>query len=380
MTIVRSAVIRGVQADPVQLAFEHTEADRLVFELQTATETQLAELHFRFQAARAHVAGWSPAKVVERSLPARGASVAPLDLAILCGLRGLAPRLNQTLVVGELGYSDDRVRPVCGVTSMTLLARESGLKSIIVPQANVAEATAVAGDLQVIGIDRADAVTLDALPSGAATSSSAVAPFARAPAAALPEVSTVLFAFAQRLAASPRNVLLIGRPGSGRTLVARRVPALLPAMSEQEQRDVWRAYSAAGLVLQTEPVAGRPFRAPHHTVSAAGLVGAKYQLGEVSLATHGVLFLDELDNFTAGALNALVDTLRSPRPGVPAAPACIIGSAAPCACGWFGSDFRACRCPTGSIARYTRRLTEYARALDMETVELPDFRPERTKS
>lgn len=180
------------------------------------------------------------------------------------------------------------------------------------------------------------------------------------------------------------RLLLMGAPGSGKTLLARGIAASLPPLSVDEQLEVARLYGAAGLIGWPPPMtAGRPFRAPHHTVSEAGLLGGgqRPRPGEASLAHRGVLMLDELPEFRRSALNDLGHVLSSKfsrlyRNGelvsFPAEPACVVATANPCPCGYLNHPRRACHCSGEARGRHMLRLQELAELLEVKTwVSLP---------
>ena len=169
-------------------------------------------------------------------------------------------------------------------------------------------------------------------------------------------------------AAGGHGMLLRGAPGAGKTLLARALPGLLPPLAEGEAAEVLRIHSAAGrLVSHEEGLRDRPFRAPHHSASRAGLLGggAPPCPGEVTLAHRGVLFLDELPEFDRGALESLRQVLEEGRIVLSRAAARVVFPAAfqliaaanPCPCGWYGSGVRDCRCDDGVIARYMQRVS-----------------------
>jgi len=169
-------------------------------------------------------------------------------------------------------------------------------------------------------------------------------------------------------AAGNHSVFLWGSPGSGKTMLAQRLPGFLPALEFSEAVEVTRIHSAAGLLDSAVPIAAhRPFRAPHHTTSRAGLLGGGNPPtpGEVSLAHRGVLFLDELAEFQRHALEALRQVIEQHSVVIARAKACcvfpahfqLIAASNPCPCGWRGSGVRDCRCDDGTTARYTSRIS-----------------------
>jgi len=280
-----------------------------------------------------------------------------------------APALDGLWAVGELGLGGD-LRPVRGVLASALAARRSGAGTLLVPTPNLAEAALVPG-LAVAG-----ATTL-AEVSAWLRGAAALQPPAESRSAPPVRVDDLADVRGQALArraleiaaAGGHNLLLVGPPGGGKTMLARRLVGLLPDLGRDESLEVTQVLSAAGLL---GPGAGlvtaRPFRAPHHTVSVAGLVGGGSRIprpGEVSLAHHGVLFMDELAEFSRAACESLRQPLEEGEVTVVRAAASVrfpasfqlVAAANPCPCGYLGDAERPCRCGPDEVRRYERRLS-----------------------
>ena len=304
-------------------------------------------------------------------LPKQGSG---FDLPIAIGLlaaAGLvpAPALDGLWAVGELGLGGD-LRPVRGVLASALAARRAGARTLLVPSANLAEAGLVPG-LPVAGGTTLGEVS--AWLRGAAALQTP-GPALPAPVTRVEDLADVRGqALARRAleiaAAGGHNLLLVGPPGGGKTMLARRLMGLLPELGRDEALEVTQVLSAAGLLgADAGLVTARPFRAPHHTVSVAGLVGGGSRIprpGEVSLAHLGVLFLDELAEFSRAACESLRQPLEEGDVTLVRAAASVrfparfqlVAAANPCPCGHLGDPERACRCGPEEVRRYERRLS-----------------------
>jgi magnesium chelatase family protein len=242
---------------------------------------------------------------------------------------------------------------------------------VVVPRASAAEA-ALAPGIEVLAAPDLASVVRHLQTGSGLEPARAPAPPAE-PAAAGPDLADVRGQERARralelAAAGGHSLLFQGPPGCGKTMLAQRLPALLPPLAFEEALEATRVHGAAGRLDERDPVIrARPFRAPHHTASTAGLLGGGNppRPGEVSLAHHGVLFLDELPEFERRALESLRQVLESRRVEVARArlsctfPARfqLVAAANPCPCGWRLSDVRDCRCDDGAVARYTARVS-----------------------
>lgn len=376
LATVTSASMFGIDAVPVKVEVDIAGGspgfatvglpENSVREARVRVESAIGNSGFAFPDGRITV-NLAPANVKKEGTG--------FDLPIALGIMAAggmfsAEAMHSSLFLGELSLTGE-VKPVRGVLSAAVAARKRKVERIFVAAENAQEA-ALLGDIEVRSVKHFNDLIQFFRDGNESRVPKTLAKKVSMTTAYL-DLSDVRGQFQAKraleiAAAGGHNLLFCGGPGAGKSMMAQRLPSILPPMTHDEALEVTRVFSAAGQTLDGKLISERPFRAPHHTTTRAGLVGGGNGIprpGELSMASHGVLFLDELPEFSRFVLEVLRQPLESKEVTLSRANGTIhypanfmlVAAMNPCPCGYFGQKVRKCKCSGNEVARYKAKLS-----------------------
>ncbi len=372
---VASLGLFGLNAFPVDAEIDISRGQPH-FDIVGLPDTTVRESRDRIRAAlRACGISFPVASVMVNLAPAdtkKSGSVHDMAIfmAILKAMRMVDEVPDSFAFIGELSLNGD-VRRINGVLPMVMLAREKGMKAVFVPEENSREASVISG-IDIYAVSNAEQLILHFRGEELLTPCEHYVP----PETAYTETLDFADVRGQQsakkaleiAAAGGHNALLIGSPGSGKSMLSKRMPSILPPLTFEEALETTKIHSISGLLtLDTPIITKRPFRSPHHTISSAGLAGGGTvpHPGEVSLAHNGLLFLDELAEFDRKTLEILRQPLEDRKVTIARASGTVtypctimlIGAMNPCPCGYFGHPRRKCICPPKKVSSYLSKIS-----------------------